>query len=237
MSTRIRPPTNTSLTPILLACGVAYAVAYVVVNDVVAAGLYEGYDPVSQAVSELSATGSPATSFLTAVFPIWPLLLTAFGVGVRRAAGGRRALRVTGDLLIAHAIVGLLWLAFPMTSRADMAPGAPATVNDVGHIVMTVVTLVFIVSQIGFSAAAFGWRFRLYATVSAVAFVVFGALTGVQARTVSTGGPTPWMGLFERLSIASWLLWMVVLAVMLMTHGDAERVGSGDTVRSRAVDG
>ena len=60
LSTTVKKTTGTRLTQILLACGALYAVLYVVVNDVVAAGLYVGYDPVSQAVSELSATGSPA---------------------------------------------------------------------------------------------------------------------------------------------------------------------------------
>jgi hypothetical protein len=104
-----------------------------------------------------------------------------------------------------------------MTSRADITADAPAATNDVGHIVMTAVTVAFILSQIGFSAAAFGWRFRLYATVSAMTVVVFGTLTGIQARNVAIGEPTPWMGLAERLSIAPWLLWMAVLAVVLMT--------------------
>ena len=216
-STTVKKTTGARLTQILLACGALYAVLYVVVNDVVAAGLYEGYDPVSQAVSELSATGSPAKAFLTAIFPVGLALMVAFGIGVRRAAGRRRALRVTGDLLVAHGIVALLWLAFPMTSRTDITAGAPAAANDVGHIVMTAVTVAFILSQIGFSAAAFGWRFRLYAAVSAAAVVVFGTLTGVQARNVAIGEPTPWMGLAERLSIAPWLLWMAALAVMLMT--------------------
>ena len=98
-----------------------------------------------------------------------------------------------------------------------MSTTVPAATNDVGHIVMSAVTVVFILSQIGFSVAAFGWRFRLYATISAMAVVVFGTLTGVQARNVAIGEPTPWTGLAERLSIAPWLLWMAVLAVMLMT--------------------
>jgi len=181
LSTTVKKTTGARLTQILLACGALYAVLYVVVNDVVAAGLYEGYDPVSQAVSELSATGSPAKVFLTTIFPVWLALMVAFGIGVRRAAGRRRALRVTGNLLVAHGIVALLWLAFPMTSRTDITAGAPAATNDVGHIVM------------------------------------FGTLTGIQARNVAIGEPTPWMGLAERLSIAPWLLWMAVLAVMLMT--------------------
>ena len=52
----------------------------------------------------------------------------------------------------------------------------------------------------------------LDAVAGAVTVVVFGALTAVQASALAAGGPTPWMGLFERVSIAPWLLWMVVLA-------------------------
>ena len=62
---------------------------------------------------------------------------------------------------------------------------------------------------------AFGWRFRLYATVSMLTVVVFGALTGVAATHLAAGEPTPWMGLFERISIAPWLLWMAVLHLVL----------------------
>ena len=226
MSTDTARPGSARVTQVLLTCGVLYAALYVALNDVVAAELYEGYDPLSQAVSELSATGSPARAFLTAVFPLWPALMIAFGIGVRRASGGRRALRMTDVLLVAHGIVGLLWLAFPMTSRADITSGAPAAANDIGHLVMTGATIVLILSEIGISALAFGWRFRLYAVASTVIVVVFGALTAVQASTLAAGGLTPWMGLFERISIAPWLLWMAVLHFILMTTGHSGRGGA-----------
>jgi len=214
MSGTVTPGTGARLTQVLLACGVLYAALYVILNDVVAASLYDGYDPLSQAISELSATDSPARAFLAAVFPVWPVLMVAFGTGVFRAAGGRRALRTTGVLLVVQGIVGLLWLAFPMTSRSDIAAGAD---NGVGHLVMTALTIVLILSEIGISALAFGWRFRLYAAAGIVIVVVFGALTAVQASALAAGGLTPWMGLFERISIAPWLLWMTVLHFNLMT--------------------
>jgi len=46
--------------------------------------------------------------------------------------------------------------------------------------------------------------------------LVFGALTGMQAPKVPAGEPTPWMGLFERVSLWAWLLWMAVLAIILL---------------------
>jgi sterol desaturase/sphingolipid hydroxylase (fatty acid hydroxylase superfamily) len=58
-------------------------------------------------------------------------------------------------------------------------------------------TAATILSQIGFSVAAFGWRFRLYAILSAVTIIMFGALASMQAAKLPTGQPTPWLGLFD----------------------------------------
>ncbi len=217
-----RPVPRTPRLPLvqaLLACGVLYSLTYAITNDVIAATSYVGYSRMSQAVSELSATGAPTRTFLIAMVPVGTALLIAFGIGVWKSARGRRTLRVTGGLLIAHGVIGLLWLPFPMTSREEMINGTvPA--NDVGHIVLTVVTVLLIVSEIGFAAAAFGWRFRTYSILTAAAILVFGALTGTESPKVPAGDPTPWMGFYERVSVYAWLLWIVVLAVILLRIQD-----------------
>lgn len=212
LSTRLRA----TLPKVLLACGVLYSLLYVVMNDVVAATRYEGYSRMFQAISELSATGTPTRRLLIAMLPVWTLLMIAFGIGVWKSAHGKRALRVTGALLAASGVTGVLWLPFPMTSREEMVRGAAMPVNDIGHIVLTVVTVLLILSQIGFGAAAFGKRFRLYSLVTGATVVVFGALTSMQAAEIPQGAPTPWMGLLERISIGAWLLWMAVLAIALL---------------------
>jgi hypothetical protein len=56
-------------TRVLLVGGLLYPLFYVVINDVVAAGRYPGYSRLSQAISELSATGAPTTRLLTATIP------------------------------------------------------------------------------------------------------------------------------------------------------------------------
>lgn len=198
----------------LLACGWAYALGYVLVNDVVAVALYPGYSRLSQAVSELSSTASPAQSFLTATVPVFSALMVAFGMGIWLSHGGRKALRVTGILLIAHGMSAPLWLLYPMTSRQEMIGGTiPA--NDLGHIVLSAATVLMILSQIGSSAAAFGKQFRVYAGLSAAIVLGFGAWTGVESVKIPTGDPTPFLGLLERIGIGAWLLWMAVLAVLL----------------------
>jgi hypothetical protein len=200
---------------VLLVCGVVYSVVYAVANDVIAATLYDGYSRMSQAISELSATGAPTRPFLTAMVPVFSVLMIAFGIGVWKAATRNRALRVTGALFIAHGLATSLWLLAPMSSREEMIEGTmPA--NDVGHIVLTAVTVLLILGQIGFGAAGFGMRFRLYSIATAVTVLVFGALTGMESPKVPAGDPTPWMGLYERISVGAWLLWMAVLAIILL---------------------
>ncbi len=206
---------------VLLACGVAYSVLYAVVNDVVAATLYDGYSRTSQAISELSATAAPTRALLTATLPVFTVLMVAFGVGVWTSADGNRALRAAGGILVAHGATFPLWLFFPMTSREKI--GAAMPVNDIGHIGLTVVAILLILSQIGFAAAAFGKRFRIYSLLTAATVIGFGALTGAQAPNVAEGGTTQWMGLYERISFAAWLLWVAVLAIALLRKSRAPR--------------
>lgn len=199
----------------LLACGLLYSLGYAIVNDVVAATMYAGYSRMSQAVSELSGTGSPVKAFLTASLPVFSVLMVGFGIGVWQSAYGRKSLRMTGIVLIAHGIFAPLWLFYPMTSRQEMIAGTmPA--NDAGHLVLTAVTIILILSQLGSGAMAFGKRFRFYSIVSAVMVLLFGALTGVESAKIPAGDSTPLLGLFERVGIGAWLLWMAVLAIMLL---------------------
>jgi hypothetical protein len=133
-----------------LVCGIGYGIAYVVANDVIAARMFDGYSRVAQAISELSGTEAPSRGFLTAMLPAFTLLVLGFGIGVWRAAGPGRALRATGALLIVHAVMFPLWLLFPMTSREELAAGGGG-VNDVGHMVLSVMSLSLILGQMATS--------------------------------------------------------------------------------------
>ncbi len=46
--------------------------------------------------------------------------------------------------------------------------------------------------------------------------VVGGVLTGLQTPQLEPNLPTPWMGVTERISIYSYMLWIVVLAIGLL---------------------
>jgi hypothetical membrane protein len=101
-------PLNQTVRKELLVCGILSSVLYAIAN-IVTAMLYEGYNPASQAVSELSAIGAPTRSLWTSLLLVYSLLLIAFGCGVWQSAAGDRPLRVVGSLFIANAVIGLFW--------------------------------------------------------------------------------------------------------------------------------
>jgi hypothetical protein len=202
----------------LLACGILYAVLYPIVNDMLAAAMYDGYSRMSQAVSELSAVGAPSRVFLTVAGPFFSLLLVAFGLGVWGSASGNRSIRIAGALVVAHGATSLMWLFAPMSDRDVIAAGG-ATSADSMHLVLSAATGLFVAAYVAALAIAYGWLFRLYSALTIVTALVFGMLSA-QVDRVEAGDPTPYMGLLERVGIGAWLLWLAVAAVVLLRTGD-----------------
>ncbi|HEU4513764.1 MAG TPA: DUF998 domain-containing protein [Nocardioidaceae bacterium] len=200
----------------LLSCGVAAPLLYMVGHDLLAALLYEGYSPFSQAISELSSFGAPTRPAVLALLCVYSLLTLAFGIGVRQSTQGGRALRVAGDILVASAVLVPVWFPFPMTSRQDMDPSVAMGLTDTMHLVLSGVTNLLMFCAIGFGSTAFGLRFRIYSILTVVVSLVFGFLMSTEARGIAAGEPTPWMGVNERIAAGAWMLWMGVLAVMLL---------------------
>jgi hypothetical protein len=196
---------------VLLICGIASSLLY---GAMITAIRYEGYSLVSQVPSELTAIGAPTGSLWAALGAIYTVLIAAFGWGVLKSAGRNRPVRIVGGLILAFASLGLLWPFAPMHQRDVLAAGGGAA-GDTLHVALGAVTVILTFLTIGFGAAAFGKRFRLYSIVSVVVLLAFGALTFLEAPRLQSNLSTPWIGLWERISISVFLLWVVVLATSL----------------------
>lgn len=92
------------------------------------------------------------------------------------------------------------------------------------HIVATNIDLVLMLAAMGFAAAAFHGRFRVYTLATIVTTVA----TGVVAFASVSAGPSLWLGIGERTSIWAFLLWVVVLAFAVGQHGEPGRDGAAD---------
>jgi hypothetical protein len=198
----------------LLACG-AIAFVFYVALDTVSALLYDGYSWSSQTISELSAVGAPTAPLWAWFGPIYTILALSFALGVWFSAGGNRRLRVLGILLFALGVVGLLWPLGPMHRREVLAAGG-GTWTDTVHIALSMVTVPLNLLIIAVGAAAFGRGFRIYSILTLAALLLFGALTGVGGARVASNGPTPLLGLWERIVVFGYMAWVAVLALKLM---------------------
>jgi hypothetical protein len=214
----------------LLVCGVASSLLYAVMIWGIR---YEGYSPISQVPSELTAIGAPTQALWARLGWIYTVLITAFGIGVWKSAGGNRAVRIVGGLILAYASLGLLWPFAPMHQRDVLAAGG-GTPSDTLHQVLGAVTVFLMFLATGFGATAFAKRFRLYSIVTIVVLLVFGGLTFLEAPRLQMNLPTPWIGLWERINISVFLLWIVMLAAVLWTTQGQDPEGE---TRDAAVGG
>jgi len=197
-----------------LVCGVLSSLLYVAMNIVVP-GQWPGYDSASQVVSELSAVGAPTRPLWVVLGLAYTLLVVSFGWGVRMAADGNRRLRIAGILILIYGALGIAWPFAPMHLREALAAGA-SDVRDTLHITFGVATEIIYLLALGFAAAALGRAFRIYSIATFVVLLGFGVLTFRDAPRLSANQPTPLIGVWERINIAVFLLWVIVLAIALL---------------------
>lgn len=196
----------------LLSCGILASLLYIAMNIFIPP-LYEGYHWINQTVSELSAVDAPTRPLWFPLGIIYTLLIAAFGWGVLRSADRKRSLRIVGILMILHGVFGLTWS--PMHQREVLAAGG-GTFSDTWHIVMSAITVLLMFLSIGFGAAAFGKGFRVYSIATILVFIVFGVLTFSESPNVDKNLSTPFIGLWERINIAAFMVWLLVFTTILL---------------------
>ena len=205
----------------LLLAGPAAVVVYAA-GDVLSGLLYDGYSWADQAISELSAFGSPVRSLMMSVILAHNVLLLAFGIGILQVAK-RRSLRWIGILQIADfVVVGLFTHTIWAMSSRDLETGF----NDTMHIALSMVFSVFVVAAMVLAAVAYRGRFRVYSLATMVVVVGFGAAAGIAIRGIAEND-TPWAGAFERINAYAYFAWLIILAVMVIRHELSASSGEG----------
>jgi hypothetical protein len=196
----------------LLGCGILSSVLYITGISLGALRWAE-YSPISQSVSELFAIDAPSASFTIPVLVLYALLIYLFGMGIWRSAGSKRTLRIAAVLIISKEILGVIaTIITPMHLR-----GSEGTLSDTLHAILTGVgVLLCMLPAIGFGAASFGKHFRNFSIVTMVVFLTFGILAGMEGPRVAVNLSTPQLGVYERVNIFTYMVWIVVLAVTLL---------------------
>lgn len=176
-------------------------------GDLISGLLYDGYSFKDQAISELTAFGSPVRPLMTTVVLLHAVLVAALGLGVWRE-GDRRSLRVAGGFLIAAGAIGFpTHTVFAMSSRT-MDSGF----NDAMHIALSSAFSIFVFGAISAAAVARRGWFRAYSIATLIMLLAFGAAASIAMAGIAENA-TPWAGGFERVNAYAYFAWLIVLAV------------------------
>ena len=179
---------------------------------------YDGYSLLAQVPSELTAIGAPTRTLWAQLGWIYTALVAAFGFGIWKSATRNRVLRAVGGFILAYASLGVLWPFAPMHQREVLAAGG-GTPSDTMHVVLGGVTVFLMFLTIGLGATVLGRAFRLYSIATVAVLLTFGVMTFIDAPRLQANLPTPWIGLWERINISMFLLWVAVFAAALLRTG------------------
>jgi hypothetical protein len=216
--TSSRAASLSTLNGFALACGVASAVLYASMLIFIPL-LWRGYSSASQTVSELSAIDAPSRAVWVPLGLVWSLFYGVFGWAVSSASKSSKALRVAGGSILTAAVLGVFWP--PMHLREVLAAHGN-TLSDTLHIIWTAANGVLTLIGMGFAAAAFGRAFRIYSIVTMVILIGAGVATSMHAPQLQANLPTPWMGVWERINIGAWLLWVAVLSSIMRSRASRD---------------
>lgn len=186
--------------------------------------MYDGYNALSLTVSELSAIKAPTRILWTLLALPYSLLFMLFGWGILYTSIDNRSLRITGVLIIFYSILNFYW---PAMHRREVIALGGGTLTDTLQIAWAMTTLLLMVLIIGFGAAPLKKRFRFYTMLSWMVFIAFGILSWLQSPGIEKNQPTPLIGVWERINIAAFMLWVMILAMILLGRNKRANPPSG----------
>jgi hypothetical protein len=187
------------------ALGIA-AVALYVGATVLGGILDPQYSHVRNAISELTGSEAPNRAVLAPIYIIYNVVLFGFAYALFRASSGGSLFRVT---VVLFAIGGLSGIGQVTFFRMD-AVGTAATTAGTMHLVLAGVSSLLTVG----TAIIYGFTFRQEATfrrLSTYSFATALLLVLTASAAVASVG-TDVMGLFERITIGVFMLWVVVVS-------------------------
>lgn len=199
------------LRKILICCGITAPILYGM-TAIIGAALRTDYSHIVNAISELISNGAPNKAVLDVVFNTYNALLLAFSIGGYTAlTNAPRPSRIAMGILIAIQILSFSWGFFPMDPIGSEATFAGTMHNVFGGVVAFATILMPLLMGLGLRQTE---GFQNYATHSFVssAIIFVSGLTGVTLA----GQGIQLFGLFERITIGTYEVWIFVTALNLL---------------------
>lgn len=200
---------------LLFYCGIFGPIIFLL-NDIIGSIITPGFSPIINAVSELTQAGSENALLLSTLFLIAAIMLMVFGIGivVHYKFEHSKLIFFGGIFIILLGLFSALsGTVFPMDPF-----GGEATFAGNMHIILTGLNIILVVLAIPMIGIGFNrvkqWKsFRLYSIITVLVMIIFGASTSVLIMN-----NIEMLGLFERITIYAYQLWIFTLAFLLIKH-------------------
>jgi hypothetical membrane protein len=176
--------------------------------------LRHDYSALYNSISELSMANAPNKLLLDVLFGIYNLFIIIFGIGAYLDTKiNSKKYNAATIMLAVIGILGLMVLVFTQDPR-----GAPGTLNGMLNIILSGITAAMTIISIiliGLSSRSyinmkiFSW----YSYITAIFIFISG---GAGAASIANNSPIG--GLFERITIFLFMVWVIVLSYILLKN-------------------
>jgi hypothetical membrane protein len=185
-------------------------------NDIIGSIITHGFNPIKNAVSELTQRGSENVILLSSLFLIAAMMLVVFAVGIviHYRFAFSKLMFLGGIFIIFLGIFSALsGTIFPM-DPFDTDTTFPGTM----HIVLTGFNIILIIMAIPMIGVGLykgkKWKsFRVYSLITVLIMAICGGFTSVFMMN-----DIELLGLFERITIYAYQLWIAILAILLINE-------------------
>jgi hypothetical protein len=174
--------------------------------------MINGYSHVYNTISELTATNAPKIPLIQILFSLYNLLLIFFGIGtcVYLDTPRRKKTQAAAFMLAGIGILGLGMYFYPQEPR-NMA----MTFTGIMHIILASMASLFTMIAVMLAGSSFKSdsklnHFRIYSYLTFAFIFITGGLAAANVANNSAFG-----GLFERLTIGAFMLWVLVVAIAI----------------------
>jgi hypothetical membrane protein len=172
------------------------------------------YSALYNSISELSMTNAPNMILMDILFGIYNIFIVIFGFGAYLDSNiNDRKFNVASIMLVIIGILGLMVLIFTQDPR-----GALATLNGTLHIILSGITAALTIISIiivGMSFRKYS-NMKLFSWYSYVTSILIFLSGGAGAASFANNSPIG--GLFERITIFLFMIWVIILSYLILKN-------------------
>jgi len=180
----------------------------------VGTALYDGYDSLSQAISDLTAVGAPSKNTALIFTLLYGISMTAFAiiffVFFRKRIN--KIFAIGALLFIAMNIVTWGYMLFPLSKA-----GGGETFSDTMHLIVTFAVVgLTIMSLILFTIGLFKYKQHIWLAIVTICALVLMAAGAMLINALPEG----YLGLGERINIYSLMAYCCVISIWMFLYND-----------------